>query len=156
MSDQSSEYLQVGDEGLYIDQVRPLEHLMDDTTPAKHWNLVSSSTSENRGYYGNWAIKNNALYLISIETYRVKVKGFWFWKKRTFQELTVRDLFPEAVNDEIKAYWFTGKFSAHTKSMSNPIDDRLVVRFVQGEVVQHQWYHLEKGKAPIPYEKPLH
>jgi len=122
--------LKVGDEYLYIWLTYPLERFFNDdiTTPAKHWNLTSLSTSENRGYFATWAIKNNALYLVSIDTCRIIKKGFWFWKKEKYQECSVTDLFPEAVNGEIKAPWFSGSITAHTSSTDNPADDRLVVR----------------------------
>jgi hypothetical protein len=159
MTDQSSEVLKVGDETLYIREVRPLEHYFPEfkNTARAHWKLVPTYTSENRGYGGTWGIKNNALYLVSIDACRKKVTGFWFWKKVTFPEVTVSDLFPEAVNGEVKATWFTGGFSAHTKTMSNPVDDRLLVRFEQGHVVHHQWFHRDRSdpKNDIPYDRPL-
>jgi hypothetical protein len=159
MTDQSSEILKVGDEKLYINQVQPLEDFFTDgkTTPAKHWNLTLLSTAENRGYCGYWEIKNKGLYLVSIFTYRITRKGFWFWKKYTYPELTVTDLFPDAVNGEIKATWFTGGFSGYTKTTKNPVDDRLSVRFDHGDLVSYQWFHLNgKGdKGATPYEKAL-
>jgi hypothetical protein len=159
MTYQSSEVLKVGDETLYIRQVLPLEYYFPnhENTALKYWNLTAISTSENRGYHGIWTIKNNSLYLTSIDAYRKKVEGFLFWKKVSSQAVTISELFPNAINDELKATWFTGKISAYTKSMRNPIDDQLSVRFEKGNLVDYQWYHLEgdKNKTPIPYDRPL-
>jgi hypothetical protein len=159
MTDQSSEVLKVGDETLYIRLVLPLESYFPDyeTTPLEYWKLTPSYTCENRGYGGTWRIKNNALYLESIYAHRKKVTGFLFWKKVTYSELTVADLFPEAVNGEIKATWFTGMFSADTQTTHNPIDDRLSVQFKEGNLISHQWYHIDRSdnKNDIPYDRPL-
>jgi len=159
VSDQSSEILRVGDEKLYIDQVQPLEAFFKDyeMTPAKYWRLTALSSAENRGYCGTWEIKNNSLYLISIYAYRVVKKGFWFWKKVTYPEVNVSDLFPEAIDGEIKATWFSGVFRAYSKTLRNPVDDCLWVKFENGEVVSHRWFHVngKTRKDDIPYEKPL-
>jgi hypothetical protein len=158
MTDQSSEILKVGEDILYIRFAQPLEHLFENTmTAAKYWNLTPTFTSENRGYGGTWEVKDNALYLVSIYACRRQVTGFWFWKKVTFPEVTVTDLFPHALNGEIKAIWFTGSFSAYTKSMKNPVDDRLSVRFEKGNLTHYQWFHLDGNgdKNAIPYNKAL-
>jgi len=159
MTYQSREILKVGDEKLYIMDGRyPLEHYFSDgRSVAEHWNLTSLSTAENRGYDATWAVRDGALYLVDIFTYRIVVKGFWFWRKTSYPELVVADLFPDAINGEVKASWFNGSFSAFTKSARNPIDDRLFVKFEKGELVTHQWFHLEENNRlnGTPYDKPL-
>lgn len=157
MTDQSSELVKVGDETLRIRFVLPLEHYVGNTSAREYWRLTPTFTSENRGYGGTWEIKNNALYLISIYACRREVSGFWFWKKVTFPEVTVTDLFPHAMNGEIKATWFTGSFMADTKTMKNPVDDRLLARFDKGVLTHYQWFHLNgKGDAnAVPFDKAL-
>lgn len=158
MTDQSSEVLMVGNETLYMAQVKPLENYPNgEITARAYWNLSPVSTSEHRGYHGIWTLKNNALYLTSLDGYRKKVKGFWFWRKVSYEEVMISDLFPHATNNEIKATWFTGRFSAFTKTTSNPIDDRLDVIFEKGNLVSYQWFHLEGNgkKTATSYDKPL-
>jgi hypothetical protein len=158
MTYQSSELLKVGEETLQIRFTQPLEHYFtNNQTALTYWNLTPTFTSENRGYGGTWEIKNNGLYLVSIYACRKEVSGFWFWKKVTFPEVTVTDLFPNAVNGEVKAIWFTGPITADTKNMKNPVDDRLSLRIEKGNVIRHQWFHLDGNgdTNPVPYDKAL-
>ncbi|HEY3405770.1 MAG TPA: hypothetical protein VGK59_20440 [Ohtaekwangia sp.] len=160
MTQQSCEILKVGDEKLYIqEEFYPLEfYFSEDTSAAKQWNLTLLSTAENRGYAGKWAVRNHELYLADIFTYRIVRKGFWFWRKTSYPELTVKDLFSDTTEDGIvKAAWFSGRFSSYTKSLKNPVNDRLSLTVENGNITAHQWYHLE-GKSMfggVPYDKPL-
>lgn len=168
MSDQSSETLIVNGERLRLDWVYPLEDYLYDhpelVGPARHRRITTGSTSENRGYDGTWEIKNNGLYLVDIYADFRKFKGFWFWKKVYLEPVTIAKLFPEAKNNEIKATWFSGAFSAYTKkyikwpSELNPVKDMLRVSFENGDLKRYQWYHLEdkEGKTEkVPFDRPL-
>ncbi len=162
MSDQSSEFLIVNGERLSISLVYPLEYLFINhekpTTAQKHWQIDSGYTSDNRGYQGTWEIVNNELYLIDIYTYFIRYKGFLFWKKYYEVAANVSDLFPEAVNNRVKATWFSGPLSAFTKNRVNPVDDVLQLRIGKGDVISYQWCHIElkEGKkVRIPYDRAL-
>lgn len=166
MTQQSSEVLKAGDEKLFMHEgVYPLEAYIGepdnykgkDWGAGKYFNITALSTAEHRGYCGYWEIKNNALYFTGIFAYHIRKKGFWFWKKYEYPEASVTDLFPEAVNGEIKATWFTGKFSSYTKTTKNPVDDRLWLNIKNGEVIEYQWYHLESNSrfGGVAFEKRL-
>jgi hypothetical protein len=162
MSAQSSESLIVNGEHLRLDWVYPLEDYLQDhqeLAQSTRWRKITTlSTSENRGYYGTWELKNNGFYLVNIYSYFIRHRGFWFWKKPYFVEATINQLFPEAVNNELKATWFTGAFSAFTSKQKNPQQDMLRVSIVKGDIDRYQWYHLvmKDGKQEkIPYERSL-
>lgn len=167
MSDQSSETIIVNGERLILDWAYPLEDYLYDhpelVGPARHRRITTRSTSENRGYDGTWEIKNNGLYLVDIYSEFIKYKGFWFWKKLHFETVTIAKLFPEAINNEIKATWFSGAFSAYTRKyikwqVLNPVKDMLRVSFENGNLKRYQWYHLEEKdgkKEKVPYDRVL-
>lgn len=93
----------------------------------------------------------------------MKWKGFWHWKKLHLETVTISKLFPEAVNNEVKAFWYSGTFSAYTPkyikwNVLNPVKDMLRVHFEKGDLIQYQWFHLEnkEGKTEkIPYDRVL-
>lgn len=162
MSEQSLDVLLVNGERLRIDWTYPLEALFMDTkkptSARKHWKIVSLATSENRGYYGTWELKNNELFLVDIETNFIRYKGFLFWKKRYLVAANVSDLFPEAINNQVKATWFSGRLTAYTKFWKNPVDDVLKLHFDSGNMISYQWCHIEMkdGKmVKVPYDRPL-
>jgi hypothetical protein len=160
MTDQAAEILKVGDQELFFDFVLPLESYFEDRdiTPEKHWKLTSLMTNLHRGYCCTWEVKGGSFYLAGISAYIIREKGMLFWKKREYEEATVQHLFPEAREGMVKASWFSGLIRAQTWTRSNPIDDELELRIKDGNVVQHQWYHIDRssGKAErIPYEKSL-
>ncbi len=161
MSDQSMENLKINGLKLQIYRAQPLETLFEDSdpmkTPGKYWNLTTMSTGEHRGYQGTWEIKNNGLYFVDIYAYFRRPKGFWFWKKYVFHEAKVSDLFPEAVDNEVKAYWYTGRLNARYKYWPEPEDDELSAHIEKGDVVNLQWYHVERknGKViRVPFDGP--
>lgn len=168
MSDQSSETVIVNGERLRLDWVYPLEDYLDDHPElvgrSGHRRITTRSTSEHRGYDGTWEIKNSGLYLVDIYAEFRKFRGFWFWRKVYFEPVTISKLFPAAKNNEIKATWFSGAFSAYTPkyinrpSELNPVKDMLRVSFEQGDLKRYQWYHLEEkdGKIEkVPYDRAL-
>lgn len=159
MTEQSREILKVGDEKLYLFAgVYPLEdYPPGETSAADYWKITALSTAENRGYAGTWEVRNGEFHLADIYAYRIVNKGFWFWKKRLYPEVYVPDLFPHATNGIVKATWFTGRLAGFTRSAKNPVNDRLSLTIEKGNVVQHQWFHLEgQGySGAVPFDKPL-
>jgi len=168
MSDQSSEIIIVNAKKLDIDSVNPLEDYLEEhpnlAGPRRNRKITTHMSTENRGYQGTWEIKNNGLYLVDIYAEFRKSSGFWFWKKIYFEPVTIEKLFPEAKNNEIKATWYTGAFSAYTRKYIkwpteiNPDYEMLSVRFENGDLIKYQWYHLEEkeGKTEkIPFDRKL-
>ena len=173
MSEQSSDTLIVNGERFYLggyrnlDWVYPLEDYLNDhpelVGPRSRRRITTGWSSESRGYEGIWEIKNNGLYLVDIIAEFKKSKGFWFWKKLYLEPVTISKLFPEAINNEIKATWFSGRLIAYTTNfvsgnVSSPDNTMLFARFENGNLISFQWYHLveRNGKIEkVPYDRTL-
>lgn len=73
--------------------VEPLNQYLKNRNDIK---FISPSTACWRGYYGEWEIKDNLLYLIGLKAY---IEGY--------REVDLNYLFPS--QKEVVANWFTGK-----------------------------------------------
>jgi len=79
-----------------------------------------------RGYVAYWVIKNNQLFLKSIEG-EFKKRFLLFGKR--LRKYTVNTLFPRSKNKLIKASWFSGKLRIPQGNMTMYEDDAYDSRF---------------------------
>ena len=102
-----------------------------------------------RGYRGTWELKNNELYLISIEG---KIKG---------KEVDLSYLFSDT--SSVKADWFTGLLRIATGEMIHYVhggyasiySDELEIEIVQGNVIKTTNKHYKPEDIPPEEDLPF-
>lgn len=94
------------------------------------------------------------MYLVDIYAYFRRTKGFWFWKKFVFDEVRVSDLFPAAVDNQIKAYWYSGRLSARYKYWPEQEDTEVSALIEKGDVLQLEWSRVTRKDGQVT-RKPL-
>ncbi len=100
---------------LYTNPLELYWHRLRKKRPAFH-----SLEDCKRGYVATWEIKNNQLFLKSVEG-NFERKFFFFIKKIMTYSLKI--LFPKAGNRFVKANWFSGKLRIPQGKMTLYDDD---------------------------------
>lgn len=103
---------------------QPLEHYFKKSTRPNFNSFKPEMVS--RGYFADWLIENNRLYLVNFEGY---VLNNWA------EELVSRvDLFDS--NNNIFADWFTGEINIPYADSDYPIPVNLIkLNFIEGHLI---------------------